>query len=195
MPASWNDGASGSRIVRFVEDVTDPASRNFVPPAERIAVFDNDGTLWTEQPLYFQLAFVLDRIKQPAFAPMRELLVCLRANGFKTYIASGGGAEFVRAFSARVYGVPPQQVVGSTLRSTYELRDGRPVIEQLGTLDFINDKEGKPVGIEKQIGRRPILAPQQFGRSDLQAHVAPAAERREGAHGAERGDDSGEHLR
>ncbi|HEX7374666.1 MAG TPA: HAD family hydrolase [Steroidobacteraceae bacterium] len=232
--ASWNDGASKTRIVRFVEDVTNPASRNFVPPAERIAVFDNDGTLWSEQPLYFQLAFVLDRIRQLApqhpewqgtepfksvltgdqaglaasgehgllqlveathadittdelnkvmstwldtarhprfqrryteltYAPMRELLVYLRANGFKTFIVTGGGAEFVRAFSERVYGVPPEQVVGSTLRSRYEVRDGRPVIEQLGAMEFINDKDGKPVGIEKQIGRRPILA---FGNSD-----------------------------
>jgi phosphoglycolate phosphatase-like HAD superfamily hydrolase len=232
--ASWNDGASKTRIVRFVVDVTNPASRNFVPPAERVAVFDNDGTLWTEQPMYFQMMFVLDRIRQLApqhpewqqtepfksvltgdkaglaaagehglvqlveathagvttdeltqavtawlgkarhprfqrpyteltYAPMRELLAYLRANGFKTFIVTGGGAEFVRAFSERAYGVPPEQVVGSTLRSKYEVRDGRPVIDQLGAVEFVNDKEGKPVGIEKQIGRRPILA---FGNSD-----------------------------
>jgi len=231
---SWHDGASKARIVSFVQAVTDPASRDYVPPAERIAVFDNDGTLWTEQPLYFQLAFVLDRIKELAplhpewqskepfksvlagnlagaaatgehgllemvsathagmtseefrttvtqwlatarhprfkrgyaeltFAPMQELLAYLRANGFKTYVVSGGGIEFLRVFSERVYGVPPEQVIGSTIRTEYEVRDGKPVLVRLPDVEFINDKAGKPVAIHKYIGRRPILA---FGNSD-----------------------------
>jgi len=231
---SWNDGAAKTRIVRFVEDVTDPASRNFVPPAERIAVFDNDGTLWTEQPMYFQLAFVFDRVKALAprhpewkttepfksvldgnmagvaasgdhgllalvgathgnttpeefskivsdwlatarhprfkrpyteltFAPMKELLAYLRANGFKTFIVSGGGIEFMRVFSERVYGVPPEQVVGSYVKMKYEVRDGKPVVVRSPEIDFIDDKGGKPVGIDRFIGRRPILA---CGNSD-----------------------------
>ena len=230
----WNDGASKARIVRFVEDVTDPVSRNFVPPAERIAVFDNDGTLWTEQPMYFQLAFVFDRVKALApqhpewrttepfksvlegnlagvaasgdhgllalvgathgnttpeqfakivsdwlatarhprfqrpyteltFAPMKELLAYLRANGFKTFIVSGGGIEFMRVFAERVYGVPPEQVVGSYAKMKYEVRDGKPVVVRLPDIEFIDDKGGKPVGIDRFIGRRPILA---FGNSD-----------------------------
>ena len=231
---SWHDGASKARIVSFVQAVTDPASRDYVPPAERIAVFDNDGTLWTEQPLYFQLAFVLDRIKELAplhpewqskepfksvlagnlagaaatgergllemvsathagmtseefratvtqwlatarhprfqrgyaeltFAPMQELMGYLRANGFRTYVVSGGGIEFLRVFSERVYGVPPEQVIGSTIRTAYEVRDGKPVLVRLPDVEFINDKAGKPVAIHKYIGRRPILA---FGNSD-----------------------------
>jgi hypothetical protein len=231
---SWNDGASKARIVSFVQSVTDPTSRTYVPPAERIAVFDNDGTLWTEQPMYFQLAFILDRVKALApqhpewrtqepfksvlagdaagvaaagehgllelmaathagttgeefagivsdwlatarhprfkrpyieltFAPMRELLSYLRANGFKTFIVSGGGVEFMRVFGERVYGIPPEQMVGSSLRTKYEVRDGQPVIVRLPEIDFIDDQAGKPVGIHKYIGRRPILA---FGNSD-----------------------------
>jgi hypothetical protein len=231
---SWTDGASKARIVRFVEDVTDPTSKVYVPPAERIAVFDNDGTLWSEQPMYFQLAFILDRVRALApqhpewrtqepfksvlagdmagvaaagehglldmmaathagmttdefrtivsdwlatarhprfnrpyteltYAPMQELLAYLRANGFKTFIVSGGGVEFVRAFSERVYGVPPEQVVGSSIRTKYEVRDGRPVIVRLPEVEFIDDKAGKPVGINRYIGRLPILA---FGNSD-----------------------------
>jgi len=231
---SWRDGASKARIVSFVQAVTDPASRDYVPPAERIAVFDNDGTLWTEQPMYFQLAFVLDRIKALAplhpewqsqepfrsvlagnlagvaatgeqgllemvsatharmtseefratvtqwlatarhprfqrgyaeltFAPMQELMGYLRANGFRTYVVSGGGIEFLRVFSERVYGVPPEQVIGSTIRTAYEVRDGKPVLVRLPDVEFINDKAGKPVAIHKYIGRRPILA---FGNSD-----------------------------
>ena len=231
---SWNDGANKARIVSFVQTVTDPTSRSFVPPAERIAVFDNDGTLWTEQPVYFQLAFILDRVKALApqhpewrtqepfksvlvgdlagvaasgehgllemmaathagmttdefrtivsdwlatarhprfnrpyteltYAPMKELLAYLRANGFKTFIVSGGGVEFVRVFSERVYGVPPEQVVGSSIRTKYEVRDGKPVIARLPEMEFIDDKAGKPVGINRYIGRLPILA---FGNSD-----------------------------
>ena len=232
--ASWSDGASKARIVSFVQGVTDPTSKTHVPPAERVAVFDNDGTLWTEQPMYFQLAFILDRVhalapqhpewrttepfksvlagdmagvaaagehgllelmaathagmtsdefarivadwlatarhprfKQPydelTFAPMRELLAYLRANGFKTYIVSGGGVEFMRVFAERAYGVPPEQVIGSSIRTKYELRDGKPAIVRLPEIEFIDDKAGKPVGIQKFIGRRPILA---FGNSD-----------------------------
>jgi hypothetical protein len=231
---SWNDGPAKARILRFVEDVTTPTSPQFVPPAERIAVFDNDGTLWSEQPMYFQLAFILDRVKALApkhpewrtqepfksvlagdmagvaatgehglmelmaathagmttyefrqtvsdwlatarhprfkrayteltYVPMQELLAYLRANGFKTFIVSGGGVEFMRVFSERVYGVPPEQVIGSSILTKYELRDGKPVIVRLPELEFIDDKAGKPVGINRYIGRRPILA---FGNSD-----------------------------
>jgi len=231
---SWSDGASKARIVDFVRSVTDPTSKQYVPPAERIAVFDNDGTLWTEQPMYFQLAFILDRVKalapqhpewrtqepfksvlagdmagvaaagehgllemmaathagmtadefraivadwlatarhprfkQPytelTYTPMKELLAYLRANGFKTFIVSGGGVEFMRVFSERVYGVPPEQVIGSSIRTKYEVRDGKPVIVRLPEVEFIDDKAGKPVGINRYIGRKPILA---FGNSD-----------------------------
>jgi len=231
---SWNDGASKARIVAFVEAVTDPTGKQYVPPAERVAVFDNDGTLWTEQPMYFQLAFILDRVKALApqhpewqaqepfksalagdmagvakagehgllemmaathagmttdefraivagwlatarhprfglpytdltYAPMKELLAYLRANGFKTFIVSGGGVEFMRVFSERVYGVPPEQVIGSSIRTQYEVHDGKPVIMRLPEVEFIDDKAGKPVGINRYIGRRPILA---FGNSD-----------------------------
>jgi phosphoserine phosphatase len=231
---SWADGAAKSRIVAFVQDATDPRSRNYVAPAERIAVFDNDGTLWSEQPAYFQLAFAIDRVKalapqhpewkdrQPfkgvlegdlkavaatgerglmelvmathagnttdefaasvrqwvktarhptlkrpytelVYQPMLELLAYLRANGFKTYIVSGGGIEFMRVFAEEVYGVPPEQVIGSTIATKYELRDGKPVIVRQPKLDFIDDKAGKPLAINKFIGRRPIMA---FGNSD-----------------------------
>ena len=230
----WNDGPTKARIVSFVQSVTDPASKSYVPPAERIAVFDNDGTLWSEQPMYFQLAFALDRVKAMApshpewktlepfksvlagdmagvaaagehglvqmiaathagttseefsgivsnwlatarhpslgkpyteltYAPTKELLAYLRANGFKTYIVTGGGVEFVRAFSEQAYGVPPEQVVGSSIKTRYEVRDGKPVIVRLPEVEFIDDKAGKPVGINRYIGRRPILA---FGNSD-----------------------------
>lgn len=231
---SWNDGDSRARIVAFVQAVTDPASKQYVPPAERIAVFDNDGTLWTEQPMYFQLAFILDRVKALApqhpewqtqepfksvlagnmagvaaagehgllemmaathagmttdefrtivtdwlatarhprfkrpyteltYAPMKELLAYLRANGFKTFLVSGGGVEFMRVFSERVYGVPPEQVIGSSIRTKYDVRDGKPVIVRLPEIEFIDDKAGKPVGINRYIGRTPILA---SGNSD-----------------------------
>ena len=231
---SWNDGHAKSRIVAFVAAVTDPAGKDFVPPAERIAVFDNDGTLWSEQPVYVQLAFAVDRVKalapkhpqwktqQPfqgvlegdlkaaaaagekgllqmlmathagmtsdefapivtdwlatarhprfrrgytelVYQPMLELLAYLRGNGFKTYIVSGGGVEFMRTFAEQRYGVPPEQVVGSTIRTKYEVRNGRPVIVRLPEVDFIDDGPGKPVGIHKFIGRRPIAA---FGNSD-----------------------------
>lgn len=230
----WNEGPVRARIVEFVQRVTDPTSPDFVPPADRIAVFDNDGTLWSEKPVYFQLLFAVDRVRalapahpewkdqepfksalagdlagvaaggehailelvmashagntstefdrmvkdwlatarhpatgrrydQMIYQPMRELLDYLRANGFKTFIVSGGGVEFVRAFAERVYGVPPEQVVGSSIRTRYEVRDGQPAIVRLPEIDFIDDKAGKPVGIHKFIGRRPILA---AGNSD-----------------------------
>jgi phosphoglycolate phosphatase-like HAD superfamily hydrolase len=231
---NWNDGTARTRIVEFVEGVTNPGSPSYVPPAERIAVFDNDGALWSEQPMYFQAFFVFDRIRalapqhpewkgQEPFAsvlkgdlgaalaggehallemvmathsgltteefeqavrewlatarhpktgrpftemvyqPMLELLAYLRANGFKTFIVSGGGIEFMRPWTERVYGIPPEQVVGSSGKLKYELRDGRPVIVKLPEIDFIDDKAGKPAGIQRHIGRRPILA---FGNSD-----------------------------
>lgn len=231
---SWNDGASKARIVAFVQAVTQPGSKDFVPPADRIAVFDNDGTLWAEQPMYFQLAFAVDRaqaviaknpdlakrpslraaakrdmkalaatgekgiaelvavthasmttdefaqmvrdwvktarhptLKRPytelTYAPMRELLDYLRANGFRTWIVSGGGVEFLRVIAEELYGVPPERVVGSSIKTKYQVRDGRPVIVRLPEVDFIDDKAGKPVGIHKFIGKRPIAA---FGNSD-----------------------------
>ena len=232
--ASWNDGPAKARIVGFVQAVTDSSNKDYVPPADRIAVFDNDGTLWSEQPAYFQLLFAIDRVRalapkypqwktqQPfkavlegdmkalaasgerglltlvmathagltseqfdaiarnwlatarhptfkrpytdlVFKPMLELLEYLRANGFKTYIVSGGGVEFVRAFSERTYGIPPEQVIGSSIRTRYEVRNGRPALVRLPEVDFIDDKAGKPVGIQKFIGKRPIAA---FGNSD-----------------------------
>jgi len=231
---SWNDGAAKRAIVGFVSRVSDPSSPDFVAPPERIAVFDNDGTLWAEQPLYFQAIFIFDRIRQLApehpewkgqepfasvlrgdvksalaggersllemamathagmtaeefaatvnqwlatarhpktgrpytemvYRPMLELLAYLRANGFKTFIVSGGGIEFMRPWAERVYGVPPEQVVGSSIRTKYELRNGTPVIVRLPEVDFIDDKAGKPIGIHQHIGRRPIAA---FGNSD-----------------------------
>lgn len=231
---SWNAGAAKSRIVAFVQAVSEPGGKDFVAPADRIAVFDNDGTLWSEQPMYFQLAFALDRVKAMApkhpewkakqpfkaaiegdmktlaaagerglmelvaashaglttdefaavvkdwlatarhpkfqrpyaeltFAPMVELLAYLRANGFQTWIVSGGGIEFMRVFAEQAYGVPPQQMVGSSLELKYELRNGQPVLVQQPKVAFIDDKAGKPVGIHKAIGKRPIAA---FGNSD-----------------------------
>jgi phosphoglycolate phosphatase-like HAD superfamily hydrolase len=230
---SWNDGPTKQAIVEFVQKVTDESSPDFVPPAERIATFDNDGTLWPSHPMYTQLAFALDRIKalapqhpewknkQPfkavldndlkalaasgekgmvelvmashagmstaefevivtdwldkarhprfkrrytelAYQPMLELLEYLRSNHFKTYIVSGGGVEFMRPMTEKVYGIPPEQVVGSTIQTKYEVKDGKPVLMRLPKIDFIDDKAGKPVGINKFIGRRPIAA---FGNS------------------------------
>lgn len=231
---SWNDGASKKAVVTFVERVTKAGTPVFVAPAERIAVFDNDGTVWSEQPMYVQLAFALDRVKvlapehpewkttppfsaalagdlkalaesgekglldlvmathagmtsdefaaiatgwlararhprfgrpytETVFQPMLELLAYLRANGFKTYIVSGGGVEMVRSFSEKVYGISPEQVVGSTIATEYRAKDGVPSIVRLPRVDSVDDKAGKPVGIQKFIGRRPILA---FGNSD-----------------------------
>ncbi|MDM0018397.1 HAD family hydrolase [Variovorax saccharolyticus] len=232
---SWNDGAAKQAILRFVADVTTPGSATFVPPAERIAVFDNDGTLWVEQPIYAQFAFALDRVKalaprhpewkttppfdailkgdtkafaaagekglmqvlaathagmtteqfsasvaewlakarhprfgQPyeklVYQPMLELLAYLRENGFKTFIVSGGGVEFMRVFTEKVYGIPPEQVVGSTGQLAFKMgADGKPVLLKLPKIDLVDDNVGKPVGIQRFIGRRPILA---FGNSD-----------------------------
>lgn len=233
LPA-WNDGKSKQSIVDFVKRVTTRSGKDFVPPAERIAVFDNDGTLWAEQPLYFQFLFAIDRVKalapqhpewkdkEPfasllkgdmkaalaggehalieivaathsgmtttefetivkdwlattkhpkfkrpytdlAYQPMIELLAYLRANGFKTFIVSGGGVEFMRAFAEKVYGIPPEQVIGSSGKQQFEMRGGKPVLVKLPAVDFVNDKEGKPIAIQKFIGRHPIAA---FGNSD-----------------------------
>ncbi len=231
---SWNDGKSKQAIVDFVSKVTDEKNADFVKPEDRIAVFDNDGTLWSEQPFYFQLGFMLDRVKVLApehpewketepfksvlagdikgmaasgekglvelgmathagmttdefakivtdwfaaskhpktgkpynkmtFLPMRELLDYLRANGFKTYIVSGGGVEFMRPITEEAYGIPPEQVVGSTITTEYALVDDVPVLNRLPKIDFIDDGAGKPVGINKFIGRRPIFV---AGNSD-----------------------------
>jgi len=231
---SWNDGAAKQSIVEFVQATVDKSSPKFVPVAERIATFDNDGTLWPEQPMYFQLAFALDHMKtlapkhpewkdkQPfkaalkgdlktvmaggehalleivmathagntteefsqivkdwlarakhpktgrpytdmVYKPMLELLDYLRTNGFKTYIVSGGGIEFMRPWTEMVYGIPPEQVIGSSIKTRFELRDGKPVLVRLPEINFIDDKAGKPVGINQHIGRRPIAA---FGNSD-----------------------------
>ena len=231
---SWNDGTVKRAITDFVTKVTKEGGPDFVPASERISVFDNDGTLWSEQPMYVQMVFAFDRVKalapqhpewkerQPfkaalegdmktllasgeealielmvathagmttdefaeivkkwlataknpktkrlytemVFQPMVELMAYMRANGFKTYIVSGGGVEFMRVFSEQVYGVPPEQVIGSTGKTKFELRDGKPVIVRLPVITFIDDKEGKPVGINQYIGRRPIAA---FGNSD-----------------------------
>jgi phosphoglycolate phosphatase-like HAD superfamily hydrolase len=231
---SWNDGKSKQAIVDFVKKVTTQGGADYVAPEDRIAVFDNDGTLWTEQPFYFQLGFILDRVKTLApqhpewkekepfksilagdlkgiaksgerglvelvmethaglttddfrnividwfatarhpktgkpynemtFLPMRELLDYLRANGFKTFIVSGGGVEFMRPMTEKAYGIPPEQVVGSTITTQYALVGDIPVLNRLPKVDFVDDGPGKPVGINKFIGRRPILA---AGNSD-----------------------------
>lgn len=232
--ASWRDGETKAAILGFVERVTTPGTPDFLPPEQRVAVFDNDGTLWSEQPMYVQMAFALDRIKVMAkekpdllnkklfqaivdndrealskiserdvldlviethanmstaefeqivkdwlattkhpvyqrpytecvYAPMVELLSYLRAKQFKTYIVSGGGIDFMRPWVESVYGIPPEQVIGSSVKMRYELRGTEPVIMRLPEIDFIDDKSGKPIGIQRHIGRRPILA---FGNSD-----------------------------
>ena len=231
---SWREGATRTAIESFVARTTDPASVDFVPEAERIAVFDNDGTLWAEQPMYVQLAFIIDRVKalrsahpewettEPfasllkgdakavaaqgehalgalvaathggmtdeefratvrawldtarhpktglrydamVYRPMVEMLAYLRAHGYRTFIVSGGGVDFVRAFAAEVYGIPSDQVVGSTAKYRHEVRDGVPTVVKTGEIDFIDDGKGKPVGIASRIGMRPRIA---FGNSD-----------------------------
>jgi len=231
---SWNDGEVKQAIVKFVQSVTDRSSAQYVAPEARIATFDNDGTLWSEQPNYFQGIFAFERVKalapkhpewttkQPfkgilendmkavaaagekgiaevvavthsgmttdefaqivkdwlaqakhprfkrgyselVYQPMLELLAYLRANGFKTYIVSGGGIDFMRVFTEQVYGIPPEQVVGSVGETRLEMRNGKPVLVKLPKINLVDDKAGKPVGIQRFIGRRPILA---FGNSD-----------------------------
>lgn len=231
---SWNDGPNKQAILTFVKKTTEPGSPQFVPQPERIATFDNDGTLWSEQPMYFQLFFLIDRVKALApqhpewqtkepfasllkgdmkgviasgekgllelvmathadmtteqfeklvkdwiatakhpktgklytemvYQPMLELLTYLRANGFKTFIVSGGGIEFMRPWTEKVYGVPPEQVVGSSIKTKWEMRSGKPALVRLPEINFIDDKTGKPLGINEHIGRRPVAA---FGNSD-----------------------------
>ena len=231
---SWNTGTTKSSIIDFVEEVTRPESENFVAIEDRIAVFDNDGNLWSEQPLYFQFFFAIDRVKSLAeeypdwssqqpykavleddfetllsfgthgileivmsthagmttdefesivkdwlstarhprfdrpftelvYQPMLELLAYLRQNDFKTFIVSGGGIEFMRPWVEEVYGIPRDQVVGSSIKTEFKMEDGKPVIMRLPEIDFIDDKEGKPIGIHKFIGRKPIIC---SGNSD-----------------------------
>jgi hypothetical protein len=231
---SWNDGKAKQSIIEFVAKVTKEGSPDFTAPAERIAVFDNDGTLWAEHPMYFQALFALDRVKALApqhpewkdkepfasllkgnakgalaggehatleilmathtgmateefervvkdwistakhpktkrpytemvYQPMLEVLAYLRANGFKTFIVSGGDIEFMRPWTEKVYGIPPEQVVGTTVKMKFEMRDGKPMLMRLPEFDFVDDEAGKPVGIQKFIGRHPIAA---FGNSD-----------------------------
>jgi phosphoglycolate phosphatase-like HAD superfamily hydrolase len=231
---SWNDGPARTAITDFVARVTRAGGPEFVRPEERIAVFDNDGTLWAEQPVYFQVAFAFDRVRalspkhpewkdkepfqsiladdmqgaltaghdaighllaethagmtteefeaivadwiatavhpvtkrpytQMVYQPMLELLAYLRRNGFQTWIVSGGGVEFMRTFAERVYGIPPEQVVGSRGKLAFELQGGKPVLVKKPELDHLDDGPGKPVGIHQTIGRRPIAA---FGNSD-----------------------------
>ena len=231
---SWNDTTPKKAIVEFVKKVTAPGTPDFVPVPERIATFDNDGTLWIEQPMYVQVVFAFDRVRLAAarhpewqtnepfasilngdfrkalsdgekgidkimagvdahltvdaysgivsnwlattrhprfdrpytdlvYQPMLELLAYLRANGFQTFIVSGGGAAFMRVFADKSYGIPPQQIVGSTIKASFEFRDGKPVVVRGTNVDFIDDGPGKPVGIARFIGRPPVMA---FGNSD-----------------------------
>ncbi|MFD1218189.1 MULTISPECIES: HAD family hydrolase [Microbulbifer] len=231
---SWNDSASKRAIVDFVGSVTKEGSPDYIPPKERIATFDNDGTLWSEQPAYFQVFYLIDQVKRMApehpewktrepfasvlkgdmkgvaasgekgllemlaathsgmtseqfadnvrqwlatarhpktgkpfnqmvYQPMLELLNYLRANGFKTFIVSGGGVDFMRVFAEQTYGVPPEQTIGSSLKAKYEMRDGKPAIVKLPDINLIDDKDGKPVGIYQYIGRHPVFA---AGNSD-----------------------------
>jgi phosphoserine phosphatase len=232
--ASWNDGAAKTAIIDFVTRVTEPDGVDYVPPQERIATFDNDGTLWSERPYPFQLAFALDRVKamlpqhpewhdqdpfksalagdtqslaaggyhaliaivagthsgmttdefdavvrywvatarhprtdrlftEMVFQPMLELLAYFHANGFKNFIVSGGGIEFMRGFAEVTYGVPPEQVIGSSGKLKFEMRDGTPTLSKLPEIELVNDKAEKPAAIQKFIGRRPIAA---IGNSD-----------------------------
>jgi phosphoserine phosphatase len=231
---SWKDTASKRAILTFVKKVTTEGSPEFVPRPERVAVFDNDGTLWSEKPLPVQVVFLIDRVKALApqhpewrnrepfssvmkgdiqavtatgekgvleliaathagmttdeftasvqdwiasaehpktrrlyidmiYQPMLELLAYLRSNGFKTFIVSGGGVEFMRPWTERVYGIPPEQVVGSAVKLKLEMRAGKPILLKLPQVDIIDDKEGKPVAMHSRIGRRPVAA---FGNSD-----------------------------
>jgi len=236
--SAWNDGPAKQAILEFVKKTTDASSPDYISPAERITTFDNDGTLWVEHPMYTQLSFALDRVRQLApqhpewkttqpfkavldgdmktlaasgekglielvmashagmsttefetivkgwfatarhprfkrpyteltYLPMVQLLEYLRANEFKTYIVSGGGIEFMRPMTESVYGIPPEQVIGSSIKTQYEMVDGKPILKRLPEINFIDDKTGKPIGINMYIGRRPVAA---FGNSngDLQ---------------------------
>ncbi|QLE02700.1 haloacid dehalogenase-like hydrolase [Galbibacter sp. BG1] len=231
---SWNEGSSKEAIMAYVKDISDENSSNFIPVTDRIATFDNDGTLWSEQPIYFQFFFALDRIKKMAenhpewknkqpykavlendmptlmkqgknglveiimtthagmttdefetlvndwistakhpekdklfteliYQPMLELLDYLRANNFKVFIVSGGGIEFMRPWTERVYSIPKENVVGSSVQTEYTWNDGKPEIKRLAKIDLIDDKEGKPVGINRYIGKKPVFA---AGNSD-----------------------------
>ncbi len=231
---SWHDGKSKQAIMNFVAEVTQPGSAHYLPPAARIAVFDNDGTLWCEQPMYVQIAFALDRVKALApqhpewnsqepfrsalqhdlrglasagekgllelvmathagmettefekivegwireakhprfqrlysecvYQPMLELLNYVKANDFKVYIVSGGGIEFMRPWAERVYGIPRERVIGSSIKTEFQLREGQPVLVRLPVINFIDDKAGKPVAIHQFIGQRPVLT---VGNSD-----------------------------
>jgi haloacid dehalogenase-like hydrolase len=230
---SWNDVASKRAIIDFINKTTKEGSKDFIPPGDRIACFDNDGTLWSEQPVYFQLAYALDQIKAQApehpewkttqpfqallegdlktalsneksvvqiiaathsgmnteefeksvkdwiaaakhpktgklykemiYKPMLELLNYLRGNGYKTFIVSGGGVDFMRPWVEEAYGIPPDQVVGSSGKVKFEVVDGQPVLIKLPEINFIDDKEGKPVGIHQHIGKRPVFT---CGNSD-----------------------------
>jgi phosphoserine phosphatase len=248
--ASWNDGPAKQGIVTFVAAVTQKGGKDFVPEPERIAVFDNDGTLWSEQPIYVQFVFMLDQLKAVApkhpewksnaafnalmaqdkkalaelgqkpilellavansgmtvgeydqsirtwlksarhpqlkrpytelvYAPMQELLAYLRANGFKTFIVSGGSVEFMRPWAEQAYGIPPEQIIGTQQEVNFAMRDGKPVLTRAPKIVFVDDGPGKPIGIYRQLGRRPIAA---FGNSDgdlqmLQVTAAGAGRR------------------
>jgi len=231
---SWNEGPTKNAIISYVKQVTDQGSKDFIPLKDRIATFDNDGNLWSEQPAYFQLFFAIDRVKamaadhpewvneqpfkavlendmeslakqgehgliqlvmathsgntteefkadvqdwiktalhptkkvtydQLVYQPMLELLAYLRANDFKTYIVSGGGVDFMRAFVTEIYGIPEEQIIGSRIKTAFEYNDGNPVIKRLPELEFIDDKEGKPLNIQKIIGKKPVFS---SGNSD-----------------------------
>lgn len=231
---SWNEGDTKDAIIAYVKEVTNSTSKNFIPIKDRIATFDNDGNLWSEQPAYFQLFFAIDHVKvmakdhpewnnqQPfkavlendmktlanfgehglleivmtthagntvdefeqivkdwlgtakhprfdrpytdlVYQPMLELLDYLRANDFKTFIVSGGGIEFMRPWVEEVYGIPSDQVVGSSIKTAFDYNNGNPMIKRLPEIDFIDDKEGKPIGIHKFIGKKPVFA---SGNSD-----------------------------
>lgn len=226
---SWNDTSARDRIIAFVESVTDPKSEDYVTPSDRIAVFDNDGTLWSEQPVYFQLIYAVDEVKEMAqkdpsiltsdalkaaaagdyatlaeggekailevlnathsglsvedyqssvadwlstvkhpttglgydqmtYQPMVELLSYLRDEDFKTYIVSGGGIHFMRVFAERAYGIPTEQVIGSYTVTSYKTVDGQPTITKEPGIGFVDDKEGKPINIDRVIGKRPLIA-------------------------------------
>lgn len=231
---SWNEGKTKSDILTYVESVSDKGSTDFIPIKDRIATFDNDGNLWSEQPAYFQLFFAIDRVKamadkhpewkneqpfkavleddmealakqgehgliqlvmathagntteefeadvqdwissalhptknvtydQLVYQPMLELLQYLRAHNFKTYIVSGGGVDFMRAFVTEIYGIPEEQIIGSRIKTSFDYNDGNPIIKRLPELEFIDDKDGKPLNIQKIIGKKPVFS---SGNSD-----------------------------